>query len=208
VYGYTYETLRNTYGDTNLNALYQQAARLTQGSQQLAGQAHTEFSGLVQQAGDNQARVAEILARSAAAANALRATEPQAQTTTQTRTTVTGTASAQASVATPPDQGQPVDPGTGPETPNPNVPPQQTSSGLNPQQWLAQVGRPLCGGCHGAKDGKGGFAIDRYPSLSPEQRDRVIERLFTSNPDRRMPRDGAGKPARLSPQQVRAFLSL
>jgi mono/diheme cytochrome c family protein len=90
VFGYTYQTVKEAYGSTDMNSLYQQSARLTQGAQGLATQANTEFSSLVQQAGDNQARVAEILARAQAAALALQATAPSPST--RETTTVTGTA--------------------------------------------------------------------------------------------------------------------
>ena len=63
IYGYTYASVADAYGNTDLNALYQQSSRLTQNAQTLAGQANSEFSQLVSQAGSNAARVAEILAK-------------------------------------------------------------------------------------------------------------------------------------------------
>ncbi len=63
VYGYSYAQVADAYGQTDLNALYQQSSRLTQNAQTLAGTANSEFSALVQQAGGNAARIAEIFAK-------------------------------------------------------------------------------------------------------------------------------------------------
>ena len=63
VYGYSYSTLADLYGSNDLSTLYQQAGRLTERAQSLAGDANTQFQSTVQLEGDNRARVAMILAK-------------------------------------------------------------------------------------------------------------------------------------------------
>ena len=60
VYGYS--TVAESYGNVDLGLLYNQAARLTDQAQQLAGQAATDFQSLVQAEGQNRAEVAKIIA--------------------------------------------------------------------------------------------------------------------------------------------------
>jgi hypothetical protein len=84
-YGYTFSQLAQSYGSTDLNVLYQQAASLAKGAQDLGGQATTQFGQLAEQAGGNAARVAEILAQGKAAADALANARPAPSTTTVTQ---------------------------------------------------------------------------------------------------------------------------
>lgn len=63
VYGYSYSNLADVYGATDLQALYQQASRLTENAQSLAGNANSGFQSLVDKEGDARARVAAILAK-------------------------------------------------------------------------------------------------------------------------------------------------
>jgi hypothetical protein len=77
VYGYS--SVSQSYGQVDMGLLYNQAARLTDQAQQLAGQASLDFSSLVQAEGQNRAEVAKILAQGQAAREALMATRPQYQ---------------------------------------------------------------------------------------------------------------------------------
>jgi hypothetical protein len=192
-YGYTYETLRSAYGETNLNSLYQQAGRLTQGAQQLAGQAHTEFSGLVQQAGDSAGRVAEQLARGQAAAQALRAAAGQSVEATKTTVIGGGTTTTLPTVE-PTATAEPVA--------EPNV---SVQSG---KVFLERVGLPKCGSCHGQKEPKGGFSILDYPTADPEKRQKVLARLFHPSPEKRMPQTADGKHVPLSAAELKAFIDV
>jgi hypothetical protein len=178
LYGYSVQTLKDYYGSTDLNALYQAASRLTQGAQGLAGQAHTEFSQLVGQAGDNAGRVAEILARSQAAANALNATDPQARTRESSSTTVI-----RSGTGTPPAVPLPDPPVTG-----------VTLAPANAQTFIQKVGGPQCGQCHGDTDPKGKFKISDYPKMTPEEKGKVIFRLTTLDKSKMMPRLTSGEP--------------
>ncbi len=71
VYGYS--TVAEAYGNVDLGLLYNQAARLTDQAQQLAGQAAADFQTLVQTEGQNRAEVAKIIAQGQAAREALSA---------------------------------------------------------------------------------------------------------------------------------------
>lgn len=90
VYGYSYSSVADVYGSTDLNVLYQQSARLTEGAQALAGEANTGFQGLVGQEGNNRARVAEILAKGQASSQTLKASEASPSSHTSTTVTATG----------------------------------------------------------------------------------------------------------------------
>lgn len=73
VYGYS--SLAESYNQVDMGLLYNQAARLTDQAQQLAGQASVDFSALVQAEGQNRAEVAKILAQGQAAREALSASK-------------------------------------------------------------------------------------------------------------------------------------
>ncbi len=194
VYGHSFAQLQTAYGPS-LDTLYQSASRLTQSAQQLGGQATTDFTALVGQAGANQARIAEILARAQAAATALQATAPQASTTTITTGQATGVGVQQATGqgaggAAPPVMPQARD-GNG--DPQANAAPAAGSG-----DFLKTVGLPLCGSCHGAgASNQNAFDITAYPRMSIQQKARVWDRLTTADESKAMPRakgGGAGQP--------------
>jgi hypothetical protein len=84
LYGYSYEQVRQAYGDANFNTYMQQSSQLARGAQGLAGDAVSQFNASLTGLADNQARIMEYLAKGNAAANALRAAElpPSSRTTT------------------------------------------------------------------------------------------------------------------------------
>lgn len=187
LYGYSYQSIKDAYGETNMNTLYQQAARNTQTAQQLGGQAHTEFSALVAAAGNNQARVAEILAKAAAVERAFNAANPQPRTTTTTS-------------------------GSGtiikPNPPNDPMPPADDQQAIQDGiSFLKNTGVPLCGTCHSGANAKGKFDIASYPNLTQAQKAVVWERLTTTDDNLVMPRTADGRPARLSGAQKREFFT-
>lgn len=97
-YGYTYQAVKEAYGQTDLNTLYQQASRLAQGAQGLGGQATAEFQSLVAQAGENQAKVAEILAKAQAVRAIMEGVRPEPRV--KETTTINGVAMPPAGAAT------------------------------------------------------------------------------------------------------------
>ena len=70
---YGYSATAQAYGQLDMALLYNQAARLTDQAQQLAGQATTDFATLVQAEGQNRANVARIIAQGQSARQALTA---------------------------------------------------------------------------------------------------------------------------------------
>lgn len=221
LYGYNYSTVRDLYSDTNLSTLYQQAARLTQNAQTLAGQGHTDFSDLVAKEGGNRARVAEILAKGQAAVQALQAANPQAQTHTEQRTFSfrleqgangqstlvpvqppaqpdVGADQGQPQPGQQPPAGQPGQPGQAPRPLPPPMPPADARAAL------AALIENRCTRCHGGAKTEGGFKAASYTQLSPAQKAKVWARLTAQN-DKRMPPPEAG-PA-LTGEEIRLFLT-
>lgn len=88
IYGYT--SVSQAYGNLDLAVLYDRAERLASQAQQLAGQATTDYSTLVESAGSRRANDAAILA----AAQALREVLDASGRNNSASRTVTGTAQA------------------------------------------------------------------------------------------------------------------
>jgi mono/diheme cytochrome c family protein len=185
LYGYGGSYTYQQPGSIDLNLLYQQAAQLAAQSQRLGGEATANFQGLVGQAGTNQARTAEILARGQVAQQIL------------------------AALALPPTAEMKsfsfkVVPGGTIETDRSKVSEQDKAALL--EQWKEHA-RNTCLACHNAQNKKGGFNVGEYPDMTPEQKQRVIETLTTADEKKRMPRDangGAGK--RLTAEELRLWL--
>jgi len=194
-YGYSYHQIQTAYGDLNLTALYQQQGRLVQGAQQLADRGLRDHTDLVAQAGDNQARVAEILAKAQAARAVLEGVNPQPRVRTETSI-----------------RGSEVRPGAakGREGPAPESDKEEAAI-KDATQFLEQVGVPRCGACHAGANPKGNFDILKYPQMSAEQKAKVWARLLHSDPDKRMPRKGTpedSKPGEpLTAAELKMFLT-
>jgi hypothetical protein len=204
LYGYSYSTVKDVYGDTNLNTLYQQAARLAQNSQALAGQATGDFSSLVQQEGGNRSRVAEILAKAQAASAALRAAEaaPSAHVTTSASASVTGSS---AGVDTTPEVQPSVS--AGQQQGYSQAAPQQGYAG-QAQQAFGALLQNRCTGCHGGSDPAGKLTLtpQSYAQMSLSDKARLIwPRLTHHDPQKRMPRSKDGKATTLTPEELRLF---
>lgn len=203
-YGYSYSTVKDVYGDTNLNTLYQQAARLAQNSQALAGQATGDFSSLVQQDSTARGRVAEILARAQAAAATYRATEPppSAHVTTSASASVTGSSTG---VDTAPEVQPTVSAQAAPQQ---GYAQGQQGYAAQSQQAFATLVQNRCTGCHGGSDPAGKLTLtpQSYAQMSLADKARLIwPRLTHHDPQKRMPRSKDGKAATLTPEELRLF---
>lgn len=188
LYGYTYNSMKEAYGQLDVNALYQAAARLAQGAQQYGSEATSNHAALVQQAGDNQARIAEITAQASASALKLKALEPLPST--KTVTTITGTSS------------QPVIP-QGVTTAVANVNAPQDMKG-----FVARISDTnSCGACHTGANPKGGLDISKWETFTPARRWAIIGRLVTEDPNKRMPRLADGTPGALSKNDLLDFMT-
>lgn len=180
VYGYSYNSIASLYGDANLNTLFQQAGRLTENAQKLAGQATTDFSALVGQEGGNRAKIAEILAKGQAVREFLQAIQGSASKT-ETRIMSfkvgpDGNGGIKAEKVDPP-QIQPMPPVDG------------GNGGDTRAAWQAHASAK-CGSCHSGKRIEGGFEWRNYPAMSVEQKLVVVGRLLHTDPGKRMPKDG------------------
>lgn len=87
---YSYSSIAQLYGDTNLSQLYQSSALLAQGAERLHGNAISGHQLLLTQEGANRARVAEILAKGQSGAQILKALSGPSTVITQSSKTVTG----------------------------------------------------------------------------------------------------------------------
>lgn len=186
--GYSLSTFADVYGAFDRSVLYQQASRHTQNAQQLAGQAATDFSGLVAQEGNNSVRVAEILAKGEAAAKVLQASKPEDRTQITTR-------EFRFQIEQTPDGKVEVKPIL--EQP---VTIQQTNANFY------QVAALQCASCHAGDKPKGNFNVFSFPTMKEEDKKKVRERLNHTDVKLRMPRnaDGTAAPA-LSKQHVEMF---
>ena len=198
VYGYSMNSIASFYGDANLSQLYQQAARLAEGAQKYAGQATQDFGGLVGQEGQNRAKVAEILAKSQAVAEYLRAIQGSGGKieTKEFRFRVGPGA----------DGGPPKVEKI--ENPNDPVPMAQPKDNVQVQQLWQAHAKAKCGACHDGAKAEGGFKLTSYGEMTVEQKLVVVGRLLTTDEGKRMPRiQGGGVAPKLSTDEIRLWLS-
>jgi len=160
IYGYSYSQVADAYGHTDLNALYQQSGFLTKNAQQLAGQANSEFNALIQQAGGNAARIAEILAKGKVGRDVIESIKGSPETRVETK--VNGTV-------------------TVPNTVN--------ASSDVVQSFLKLSGPATCVACHSGNKLEGGFDVSRIPTMEPQEIiEKVLPRLVDKNEKNRMPK--------------------
>lgn len=174
VYGYS--SLSNSYEQVDMGLLYNQAARLTDQAQQLAGQAHLDFAGLVQAQAASQSEVAEIVARGQAAALALQATQGGPSFNRER-------ASFSFSLTQDARGGWSVDP--------------LTEAKGKPSFELAEVPiaakasellKSKCVRCHSSGNAQGG--LDLLGPVSPEQVESIWDRVTTGDQSLLMPKGG------------------
>ena len=163
-------------------SLFQQAQQLAQNAQALGGEATQQFQATVAAEGNNRSRVAEILARSQAAATALRAAQGSEthQSTTVTRVE---------------PQAQ-----QGPPTARMGNAAQSSADPAFVALYTAK-----CLRCHGGEKTDGGFDVRRYSAMSLKDKvEGVIPRLMLPKGDEKhMPK--GGEP--LSPDEIKLFLT-
>lgn len=186
-YGYSYNTLAQLYGGSDLNTLYQQAAQLGHGVQRAASEAQAGFQTLVGAEGQNRARVAEILARGQMAEQILKAlVTPSATVETKGFSFRIGPQGVIEKV-----EDQTVDPATRQKV---------------KEMWV-DLAKNRCASCHTGPEAKKGFDIATYPSFSPARKQEVLKRLTTTDDKVLMPRNQDGSAgARLTSDELRLFL--
>lgn len=184
LYGYGVKDVASLYGTTDLNQLYLQASQLAQGSQRLTSEATKGFQDLVGQAGENQAKIAEINAKGHVVVALIKAME--------------GSSSAKYS-----GYSFKVSPGGVVE---------KMENGVDPklkgdlQKQLANLVGERCASCHAGPKVKGGFDITGYLDLNPQQKRIVWDRLTTDDSSKWMPRNADGSPGKkLSTEEMKLF---
>jgi hypothetical protein len=204
-YGYTLNSVAQAYGQTDLNALYQQSGRLVQGAQEYVREAHSGHEAVVGAAGSAAARVAQAYAEAEATKIKLDAARPEAATTTQTTITGTGTTT-----------GTYVDPTTNANVQVPTVVSPQQPVTVAPQQpvvvqqdFMQTVAIPNCGSCHSGQNVAGKFDISIWPKLSLEMKEEIVHnRLLNKDPSKLMPRkDRNGTGHRLPDETIKKFMA-
>lgn len=184
VYGYS--SVSEAYGNVDLGLLYNQAARLTDQAQQLAGQAATDFQTLVQAEGQNRAEVAKIIAQGQAARDALLAAKgPAGVTQAQQfraftfRVTQDGTGAMKVEPVMQPG-------GTGPDFNLTGGGPQ----GLKTSANISDVLKNRCVSCHGNQKESGGLNFEGQ--ITDAQQASVLERITTKDAAKVMPPPSKG----------------
>jgi len=177
LYGYTLNSIKDVYGSSDVNVLFQQAQRLAQNAQSLGGQATQEFQAAITQEGNNRSRVAEILAKAQAAAEALKAAEGTGSRTTTSTTTF----------------------GVGQEQRTPGQQQSQQGPAISPD--FAALATAKCLKCHGPDKKEGKFDVREYTQLSTADKAKVWERIMSPDKTKRMPKDGDP----LTPEEKKIF---
>jgi len=186
VYGYSFNSIANLYGDQSLNQLYQQANRLAERQQSIASQATTEFGALIGAEGANRARVAEILAKGQAVQEMLRSLEGNKSESKTFSFKVERGADGNLQISKA-EAPAPVD-----------------VASLE-KKWQASAKQ--CLNCHSGAKKEGGFDVTTFPSLTVDQKMHVVSQLTTKDPAKRMPRTPDGKAGQLSPEELATWLS-
>jgi mono/diheme cytochrome c family protein len=187
VYGYS--SVAEAYGNVDLGLLYNQAARLTDQAQQLAGQAATDFQTLVQAEGQNRAEVAKIIAQGQAAREALLATRgsPSGFTQQSQFRAFTFKVTQDSSGAMKVEQ---VPAGT--TMPAANTSPDFNLTGNAPQALkagnISEIIKNKCVSCHGSDKASGG--LNFLQPITDAQQAAVLERITTTDAVKRMPLKG------------------
>jgi hypothetical protein len=184
---YGYSSVAEAHGTVDLGLLYNQASRLAEQAQQLAGQAHVDFTRLVEIEGSNRAEVAKIIAQGQAAREVLSAINMNSSSNTQNKNFAFKITTTENSTV-----GNKVD------SEKFNI-----SSGGTDYETVVQS---KCVVCHNSGNAQG--ALNLEERISREQRESILERVITDDPIKRMPRnaDGSASP-RLSVNELKALFN-
>lgn len=186
VYGYS--AVAQSYGQVDLGLLYNQAARLTDQAQQLAGQAHTDFATLVQAEAQNRADVARIVAQGQAAREALQAVQNQPQPQVVPRSF--------AFQVVQDEKGnlrvEPIQDGEEPDF--------GLVSESSPEEFVSNLIQNKCVSCHNSEVSRGG--LDLTGEVSQYHQEAILETVTTEDDARRMPRNKDGSAGQLSDYEI------
>jgi hypothetical protein len=145
-YGYSSLSLSNYAQAVDPTLLFNQASKLTENAQQLAGQGFSQYSSLAAQQLQGQVAVAKVQAQGQAAVAALQAAQAEQSSSTTLQTfSFKATVDQAGKMTVEPVENHPADPGPAPNT--------------DRVQLLSLVLENRCLRCHSGNDPKGGFSI-------------------------------------------------
>lgn len=180
VYGYgtetsnygqpTYSTFASAY-TADPSAFMNQAFRLVTQAQELAGQGQTDFQDNVRALGEQNAEVAKITAAGQVATAAIAAASSK-PSSVQREFTFKAQVSPDGTVNVAPEQNATV----------------RVQGGLTAESVIAQK----CANCHSGEDPDGG--LDLTKPVDAGVLSRVLARVTTADPAKRMPKGHDGKP--------------
>lgn len=186
---YGYQAISNYQNGVDLGALYNQAARLTDQAQQLAGQAATDFQSLVQAEGQYKADVARIIAQGQAAKEALSAVNAP-QRVTEHRTfsfKITAMPDGQIKVDSIQDK--------------PDFDLLTPKQSANSASEASNILSSKCVKCHNDNKSMGGLNLIK--PITESQQAEILNRVVTDDPSLLMPRSSDNKPGpKLSNKEI------
>lgn len=194
VYGYS--SVADVYGNIDMAVLYNQAARLTDQAQQLAGQAAMDHAALVQAEARNRSDVAKIIAHGQSAAEALRASGENAyarddQQVQQRSFTFKITQDSNGNMKIEEVKQS-----------NVEVSNEKTFDLVtDPAQSVSDLLTDKCLKCHNNTNAKG--SLNLLVDLDARQQRSILDRVTTDDLDLRMPRNADGTAAqKLSQDEI------
>lgn len=198
IMGYSQTNVSQMYGDLNVNQVMQQAFRLGEQANNNAAAGTQSFMSLASQAGTNQNKVAEILAKGQAVQAMLQAINEPSAKFQQIKTEFkiipnkqNGQLNLERPVIIQKIEGNDIDP--------------QVKTNLKLE--LDALIQSQCVSCHSGDEPKGKFNITNYYDLTPEEKTHVWIRLLTPDKNKIMPRNPDGTPGKpLTLDQVRLFM--
>lgn len=186
LYGYSFSSVADVYGNTDIGALYNQAIRLAGDANAYADKANTNAMSLVAQAGRERTKVAEILAKGQVIAQANASAAALAQ-----------------SVSPGPEVNvvqSAVTKGSGETVVNRDPSPVAPGS-------VQKIFNQYCVKCHRAGKEAGGLNLEDAAKLSQQQADSVIQRITSPRAELRMPKpEGNGAPESLPIEDIKTII--
>jgi mono/diheme cytochrome c family protein len=187
LYGQAFTETADIYGNLDLGVYYDQAIRVLADSGRLHDSAIQGTLSLLDQAGQNQTRVAETLARGEADARRFQALAELAKANA-----VPNSAHVSRQFSVQQGSGQTQVDG-------------QTVPGIG---RLQTVFNQYCVKCHGGVKTEGGLNLSDVSRLDEKTGENILDRITTSDPGKRMPRTADGKPLSLDPESFKIIFRL
>lgn len=160
---YGYNKLSEIYKPTDLALAFNQAARFTDKALELGPQAISGYQAIVESEGNRQAKVAEIIAKGQAAAQALNASNPTA-----------GDSKSSVSFKITQGAGQATIP--------------QPANNDDLSKAKIEILTASCIQCHNATNPNGQLDLTKYESFTQDQKDAVFAAIVDPDPNKRMPK--------------------